>query len=355
MPAISRGAVPVLATALLALVAVGDYVTGVEITFTLLYLFPIAGAAWLHGRALGFTLAIAAAVCAIGVFLLTSTSRSVLPLAWNAGGELAIFLIVVWLVDSLRRHVERERDERRLAVEQLRHAERLGVIGTMAAGVAHELGTPLAVIAGSAEFLEDAQLSGERLREVGGKIRSQTQRMSAIIQHLLEFGRRGGGNRGAADLNAIARAAVELMSATARKQGVVIQLEPSPVPLGARVNASEIEQVLSNLLLNAVQASRGGTVAVCTGREERADTGGGAQVLGAISVEDHGHGIVAADLPRIFDPFFTTKGVGEGTGLGLSVSYGIVRDHGGAIEVDSVVGRGTRFTVLLPLDRAKLG
>jgi signal transduction histidine kinase len=179
--------------------------------------------------------------------------------------------------------------------------------------------------------------------------------MNAIIQHLLEFGRRGGGNRGAADLNAIARAAVDLMSATARKQGVAIQLEASPSPLGARVNASEIEQVLSNLLLNAVQASRGGAVVVRTAREERTDAGGGAQVLGAISVEDHGHGIVAADLPRIFDPFFTTKGVGEGTGLGLSVSYGIVRDHGGAIEVDSAVGRGTRFTVLLPLDRAKLG
>jgi signal transduction histidine kinase len=237
---------------------------------------------------------------------------------------------------------------------QLRHAERLGVIGTMAAGVAHELGTPLAVISGSAEFLEDAELSSDRLREIGVKIRSQTERMSAIIQHLLEFGRRGGGNREPADLNAVARAAVELMAATARKQQVVIRTELTGATLGARVNVSEIEQVLSNLLLNAVQASRAGEIVVTTRREERDDAGGRPHALGVITVEDHGRGIMAADLPRIFDPFFTTKGVGEGTGLGLSVSYGIVRDHGGAIEVDSAVGRGTRFAVLLPLDRAKL-
>jgi signal transduction histidine kinase len=354
MAAIPRRAVPALAITLLVVVAVGDYLTGVDITFTLLYLFPIAGAAWLHGRALGVALAIAAAVCAIAVLLLDMPDRALLPLAWNAGGQLAIFLIVAWLVGALRRHVERERDERRIAVEQLRHAERLNVIGTMAAGVAHELGTPLTVIAGGAELVEDGDLSGDRLREVGAKIRSQTQRMSVIIQHLLDFGRRGGGNRVAADLNAVARGAVELMATTARKQRVTIRTELGAAPLGAHVNVPEIEQVLSNLLLNAVQASRGGDVVVSTRREERADAGGRPHALGAIAVEDQGHGIAQDDLPRIFDPFFTTKGVGEGTGLGLSVSYGIVRDHGGAIEVDSALGRGTRFTVLLPLDRAKL-
>src|SRR5262249_9368017 len=111
----------------------------------------------------------------------------------------------------------------------------------------------------------------------------------------------------------------------------------------------EIEQVLSNLLLNALQAMpEGGDVRVRVGHATRLDRGGDARPYATVSIVDHGAGIGPDDLPKIFDPFFTTKGVGEGTGLGLSVSFGIVQDHGGFIDVDSTLGRGTTFTVLLP-------
>jgi signal transduction histidine kinase len=344
MRTIPRRAVAPVALALTVLVAIGDWVTGVEITFTLLYLFPIAGATWLGGRRLGLACAAIAWACSTTIVYEIGPHRW-LPLVWNAIGELAIFTSTAAMADALRRHVEREREERRLAVEQLRHGERLQVIGTMAAGVAHELGTPLGVIAGSAEFLETDQLEPARVRELGRMIGDQARRMTTIIRHLLEFGRRGGARRAEVDLDEIVGATVEMMGATARKHGVELRVTPSG-SLVARVNASEIEQVLTNLVLNAVQASPAGGVVVVRAsvRGDRA----------AIAIEDRGGGIAADALPRIFDPFFTTKGVGAGTGLGLSVSYGIVRDHGGAIEVESELGRGSVFTVLLPRDHANM-
>ena len=117
-----------------------------------------------------------------------------------------------------------------------------------------------------------------------------------------------------------------------------------------RANPLELEQVVSNLMLNGIQAMpRGGQLHVTTSLEDRVDATGQRHAFGAIVVADEGVGISEADLPRIFDPFFTTKGVGEGTGLGLSVSYGIVSDWGGTIEVTSAPGRGARFAVLIPL------
>jgi signal transduction histidine kinase len=109
-------------------------------------------------------------------------------------------------------------------------------------------------------------------------------------------------------------------------------------------NAAELEQVMSNLILNALQAMEHGSVHVRIGTTTRAE-----QPLACVEVEDEGSGVSQANLPHIFDPFFTTKGVGEGTGLGLSVSYGIIRDHAGTIEVASEPGHGARFSVLLPL------
>ncbi|HTJ46293.1 MAG TPA: HAMP domain-containing sensor histidine kinase [Kofleriaceae bacterium] len=337
MRTISRRAVAPIAIALTILVGAGDYASGVELTFTLMYLFPIAFAAWMHGRAAAVIVALCAGACTVVV----GAEQHWLPLVWNAIGSLVIFVFVAYVVDALRRYVERERRERILAVEQLRHAERLNVIGTMAAGVAHELGTPLGVISGSAELLEIHAQDPARVKDLAQRILRQSARMTAIIRHLLDFGRRGGAKRADAELDAIVRAAVDLTAAAARKRGVRVDLELDPAPLYARVNPSEIEQVLSNLLVNAIHASRGGAAVLVRAHADHA--------FAEIAIEDRGTGIAPDDLPRIFDPFFTTKGVGEGTGLGLSVSYGIVRDHGGAIEVASEPGRGSRFTVRLPL------
>jgi len=251
----------------------------------------------------------------------------------------------VWTFDLLRHYVEREQQQRRMAIEQLRHAERLNVIGVLAAGVAHELGTPLNVISGTAELLESDERPHPKVQEMCGVIIAQTDKINAIIRHLLEFGRRGGTSKTVVDLDHVARATVDLLRATAQKSKVTIAFTPAGVPVRTRANSSEIEQVLSNLLLNGIQAMpRGGLLRVHTSIETRPE----ASSFACVTVQDEGAGISEADLPRIFDPFFTTKGVGQGTGLGLSVSHGIVHDHGGGIDVRSAVG-DTTFIVLLPL------
>ena len=333
-----RAIVPSTIATTLAIGA-ADYVTGVSITLLqLFYLAPLVAGTWLRSRTLGLVLAAMASACAGAISF--HYADAMWPTAFNTVGCAGVFLVVVVLTDRLRHHVERERQQRWAAVEQLRHADRLNVIGVLAAGVAHELGTPLNVIAGNAELLED-----QRAAEV---ILRQTDKISKIITHLLAFGRRTTSGTAIVELDRIARNATEMLESTARKRNAQIDLVASPVPIRVRATDAQVEQVVSNLSLNAIQSMpRGGTIRVRTGVAQRP----GGRTFGSITVEDQGQGIAAADLPRIFDPFFTTKDVGEGTGLGLSVSYGIVQDHGGSIEVASTVGRGTRFVVLLPAER----
>ena len=224
--------------------------------------------------------------------------------------------------------------------------ERLQVVGTLAAGLAHELGTPLNVVRGFAEILAARSLSEEKSRDMLRAIHGQTDRMILIVRQLLDFTRRGAMTKTTADLNQVARGSVQLLEPMARKYGCTVRFVPTDEPLRAQLAESEIQQALCNLLVNAFQSmATGGEVTIHTDVTD----GDGAERLGRVRVVDRGVGISAEDLPRIFDPFFTTKSVGEGAGLGLSVSYGIVRDHGGRILVDSTPGRGTCVTVLLPL------
>jgi signal transduction histidine kinase len=165
--------------------------------------------------------------------------------------------------------------------------------------------------------------------------------MTAIIRHLIDFGREGGRGRALVDLAELATRTARLLAPTASKRSCRLVVENSAGPVRVHVNSSEMDQVLTNLILNAVQAMpSGGVVRIVTRREAE---------LGCVVVTDEGVGIAEADLSRVFDPFFTTRGVGEGTGLGLSVSYGIVNDHGGHIDVRSDREQGTSFAVRLPL------
>ncbi len=341
---------PVSALAMLV-VGLGDYLTGVETTFTLLYLFPLALGTWRRGRTFGVLLALLATACATSTVVLTNHAPARLaPVVWNEFASFVTMLLVVWILSVLHDYVDRERSRRELAVEQLRHAERLNIIGKLAAGVAHELGTPLNVISASAEMLAAGELSRANVNKHSTTIIEQTRKMTAIIRHLLDFGRRGGSARASLDLNEVVARAVDLLLPIAKKHGCSLQVTRGERAVPITGNSSEIEQVFSNLIVNALQAMpAGGTVSVETSVEPRATASATFRPFARVAVQDDGAGIDEQVLAHVFDPFFTTKGVGVGTGLGLSVSYGIVQDHDGYIEVSSEKGKGARFCVLLPL------
>ncbi len=243
------------------------------------------------------------------------------------------------------------------ALEQLRHADRLRTVGRLASGIAHELGTPLNVVSGRAGLIEGGKLGPEQVTESAEIIRAQANRMTQIIRQLLDFARRRSSEKGVVDIGPIAASTCELVAAAAKKQHVVLETryDESQGPK-VKGNESEIQQVFSNLLMNAIQAMPdGGRVRI---EVERAsvtppDASDGARLSAVrVVVTDQGQGITEDNLPHVFEPFFTTKDVGRGTGLGLSIVYGIVQDHGGWIDVNSEAGQGSRFTFYLPEDEA---
>ena len=347
---ITRANVVPLAVGLTLLAGLGDYVTAVELTFTLAYLGPIALGTWFRGRSFGSFLATLATACAVVTSVSAVPREPGATILWNDGGAFGLFVLAVWILDRLRSYVNAEREERRIAVEQLRHADRLNVIGKLAAGVAHELGTPLNVVAGHAELLGMSRRTPESTDESARIILRQTVRMTAIIRHLLDFGRPSGSEKTEVNLQELTVASTAMLENTASQAGCTLKVALSSPPVRVQANAAEIEQVLTNLIINAVQAMpNGGVVSLRTAIERPADGDVHGASFGCVSVADEGGGISESNLARVFDPFFTTKGVDEGTGLGLSVSYGIVSDHGGRIDVESAPGRGTCFSVRLPL------
>lgn len=257
--------------------------------------------------------------------------------------------------DQIKEQQEKLHDEsaaRLAAVEQLRHADRLKTVGRLASGMAHELGTPLNVVSGRAELISSGRLDESQVRESAAAIKSETDRMAAIIRQLLDFARRRSPQRSTVDLRDVAARSLELLRPLAGRRNITLSLTKNG-PLTAHVDAAQIQQVLTNLVVNAIQASPdGGKVEVkLESRDARppGDNGSPAAYY-CITVQDEGSGIAVEDMPLLFEPFFTTKETGEGTGLGLSVSYGIVQDHGGWIDVDSRLGEGSRFRVYLPRD-----
>ena len=343
-----------LAVALLlaALAGIGDAATDVDVAFTLFYFLPIAVASWFRGRQGGAVIVTACIVFSgLTDVLHVSAGRPLTwTIVWNMAGEAVIFIIYCDTVARLRARVDREINLRASAVGELRHAERLNTVGKLAAGLAHELGTPLHVVAGRAELIAHGDLAPNDLLTSALIIGEQTSRMARIIRSMLDFGRRSGTDKRTEDVGLLAEQTAELLRALAHKSGIDIVVAGSHVR--AEVNRAELQQVLSNLLSNAIQAMQdGGRIMVCVEDAnvklaENADTRVRSYVC--IEVRDQGTGIPPEILPRIFDPFFTTKDVGEGTGLGLSVSYGIVRDHGGAMRIETLLGRGTTVRVYLP-------
>ena len=225
--------------------------------------------------------------------------------------------------------------------EQLRRSEKLASLGTLAAGVAHEINNPLTGILLFASILNsDKRLDPALLPDVA-RVISETERCAGIVKNLLEFSRESSPEKEVIALEAILDEEITFFHNQPDFKAIVIRKNfVSDLPLVA-VDPNQIRQVLLNLIINAGHAMpNGGELEISTYRS--AD---GKYVCAAI--KDTGDGIPEENLARIFDPFFTTKS--EGTGLGLSISYGIIENNGGKIEVQSRLGEGTTFTVMLPV------
>jgi signal transduction histidine kinase len=237
-------------------------------------------------------------------------------------------------------------------------------VGKLASGIAHELGTPLNVVSGRAQLIQESvpassgdKIGAAELLEVADHARiivEQSRRMSAIIRQLLDFARRRGVRKAAYDLRQLVAQTVSMLQNLAGKRGVALVVEPDPAtaPAFAQVDASQMQQVLTNVVVNAIQSMpTGGTVTLSL-RPSSAQAPQGEECAAGerweIAVKDEGEGIGPEVLPRVFEPFFTTKAVGEATGLGLSVAYGIVQEHGGFITAESEPGKGSRFAIHLP-------
>jgi len=229
---------------------------------------------------------------------------------------------------------------------QLVQADKLSSIGLLAAGVAHEVNTPLAVISTYAQMLAK-QVGGDVAKSVLlEKIAKQTFRASEIVNSLLNFSRTSTTEVCDVDLNRLVRDTVSLIDHQLREANVTVNLDLAKTVAPVRGNSGKLQQVLLNLFINARDAMDGRA-----GKQLTVSTIALSDQLARIEVADNGSGIPEEILPRIFDPFFTTKGAKKGTGLGLSVSYGIVQEHGGSILVDSRAEVGTRFQLDFPSAR----
>ncbi len=230
---------------------------------------------------------------------------------------------------------DRDDLERRLV-----QADKLSSIGLLAAGVAHEVNTPLAVISTYAQMLAKQVTGDDQKSKLLEKIAKQTFRASEIVNSLLNFSRTSPTDFVELDLNRVIRDTATLVEHQFEKARIITHLTLTEGLPEVRGNAGKLQQVFLNLFINARDAMPGGgLLSVRTW----AETG-----FAHIEIADTGQGIPTEHLARIYDPFFTTKGPKKGTGLGLSITYGIVQEHNGIIEVDSAVGRGTRFRLEFP-------
>lgn len=230
------------------------------------------------------------------------------------------------------------------AESRLVQAAKLVAVGEMAAGVAHELNNPLTTVSGFAELLLEETPADAPYRADLEMVLHEAHRARSVVRRLLDFARQGETARARADVNEVVQDVMALMTHFIHTSGVQLDLElDSGLPWIA-LDANQIKQVLLNLLHNALHAMPGGgRLRVCTRQASRE---GRDWVV--IEVSDNGVGMEPNEIGRIFDPFYTTRAESGGTGLGLSVTYGIVTDHGGTIDVQSERGSGSTFSVWLP-------
>jgi two-component system NtrC family sensor kinase len=249
---------------------------------------------------------------------------------------------------TLEQKVERRTEQLRIAQAEAARGEKLASVGLLASGIAHELNNPLTGVLTFSHLLREKMVDGSQDAEDMDLVIRETKRCASIIRRLLDFAREKPPEKKFADLNQIIEDTARLVERPANLRDIAVTLDLDRALPQVWIDPDQIKQVVMNLLVNAQHAIDGeGSIVVGT---RRLPQPGGVPMV-EFSVTDTGCGIPEENFRRIFDPFFTTK-LGSGTGLGLSVSHGIVDAHGGTIEVESKVGAGSTFRVRLPLVRS---
>ncbi len=252
-----------------------------------------------------------------------------------------------------RESLDREAQQRLEAMEQVRHSDRLATIGKLAAGLAHELGTPLTVVAGRAKDIATGELPAGESTASAQVIHDQAMRMSAIIRQLLDFSRQRHAVKASVNLHDVATQVASMLTALTTQREIELVVEDS-IPAPAKVDPTQVHQIMTNLVMNAVHAVESqGRITISIDDVVPVAPAGirPARANGSyfrISVSDTGPGIPEDVLPRVFEPFFTTKAIGEGTGLGLAVAYGLARENDGWITAENRSEGGACFSIFLP-------
>jgi signal transduction histidine kinase len=296
-------------------------------------------------------------------------------------GELRVRVRAGTRILELEQTLAEQNRQLRETQAALVQTEKLASLGQLAAGMAHEINTPIAYVANNLavlrrdvpavlQVLDKYREGRELLRSLAPEIIALAERLEQeidlpyireslprlfersldglgrvrdIVKNLRDFARLDEADFKEADLNAAVRSTLEIAVHEIKKMAIDLRTHFAELP-AVLCHPGKVNQVILNVLMNAIQACQTGGIVEVKTRKDESNFGGV-----AIEIRDNGCGIRREHLPHIFDPFFTTKPVGQGTGLGLSVSYGIIRDHGGIIEVESEVGRGTLFRIRLPL------
>ena len=279
------------------------------------------------------------------------------PLELDTSDELALLARTLNEASSelsaAQSRLERETRARIDAVDQVRRADRLVSLGRIAAGLAHELGTPIHVVSERAKLARQGEVEPDDMPRTLDIIIEQTARIASTIRQVLDLARIEPPRRSTVNLRLVLDGARELLAPLAQKKSIAIVID-APEQAPATLDSSQIRQVLMNLIMNAIHAmDRPGTIRVALRRAEPSPAASGTVATSGapgwlLEVQDEGAGIAAENLGKVFEPFFTTKAVGEGTGLGLSIVAGIVREHGGSVDVTSLPGEGSTFRVWLP-------
>jgi signal transduction histidine kinase len=246
-------------------------------------------------------------------------------------------------LSEARLRVEQEAMARIRAIEQLRHADRLRTVGELASGIAHQLGTPLNVVRARGTMIARGEVNEQRMRELGKVIVEHVDRISDTIRQLLNFARREEATFAPRDLAKTVQETVDLVEPLAIERGIIVSNTTALASAPLTMDSAQVHQALTNILVNALHATDAGREVQVAVKPAHSGF--------VVEIQDAGKGIAEEHLPHIFEPFYTTKRAGDGTGLGLSVADGIVRRHGGSIDVETSE-HGTLFRVRLPRDGA---